>query len=130
MGDFLRYLYQCARNYIQETHAADFPLWDSFEGRIDFILTHPNSWDDTQRADLRRAAVHGGLVPDTPDGHSRIAFVSEGEASLHFCLTSVSSDVIKVSPQLGSSFSHIVGKFFDRATRASSSSMQEAARST
>ena len=33
---------------------------------------------------MRRAAVLAGLVPDNPSGHSRLSFVTEGEASLHF----------------------------------------------
>ena len=33
---------------------------------------------------MRRAAVLAGLVPDNESGHSRISFVTEGEASLHF----------------------------------------------
>ena len=33
---------------------------------------------------MRLAAVLAGLVPDTASGHSRLSFVTEGEASLHF----------------------------------------------
>ena len=33
---------------------------------------------------MRRAAVLAGLVPDNANGHSRLSFVTEGEASLHF----------------------------------------------
>ena len=36
--------------------------------------------------DQRRlwAAILAGLVPDNESGHSRLSFVTEGEASLHF----------------------------------------------
>jgi hypothetical protein len=96
-GDFLRYLYQCARIYIQDTHAANSPLWESLEDDIEFVLTHPNSWEEAQRKVLRLGAIYGGLIPDTPDGHSRIKYVSEGEASLHYCISNdCLSGIIKV----------------------------------
>ncbi|KAG8937827.1 hypothetical protein FRC00_000351 [Tulasnella sp. 408] len=35
---------------------------------------------------MREAAVSGGLVPNTPKGRERIEFVTEGEASFHWCI--------------------------------------------
>ena len=35
---------------------------------------------------MRKAAVKARLIPDNPSGHSRITFVTEGEASLHFVI--------------------------------------------
>ena len=96
-GDFLRYLHQCTRTYIQDTHAGGSELWQSAETDTKFVLTHPNGWEGAQQARMRRAAVHGGLVPDTPEGHSRIVFVTEGEASLHYCVgNNYASDILKV----------------------------------
>lgn len=37
-------------------------------------------------AKIRRATILGKLVPDTVEGKARVTFVSEGEASLHFCV--------------------------------------------
>lgn len=34
---------------------------------------------------LRTAAVKAGIIPDTPSGHASVSFLSEGEASFHFC---------------------------------------------
>lgn len=87
-SDFLGYLYTCARRYIQESHASGDLLWDSVKDRIDFILTHPNGWEGLQQSKMRQAAVRAQLVPDSAAGRSRIHFVTEGEASLHFCLDS------------------------------------------
>lgn len=53
---------------------------------IDFVLSHPNGWEGFQQGILRKAAVAAGLVPDNQKGHSRISFVTEGEASLHFAI--------------------------------------------
>ena len=86
-ADFLKYLLECASTYIQESEVNGVTLWASIKkSDIDFVLSHPNGWDGNEQAQLRSAAVLAGLIPDTPDGHSRISFVSEGEASLHFVI--------------------------------------------
>ena len=85
-GDFLRSLYKCARNYIEETHSNGVGLWSSLETRTEFVLTHPNGWEGGQQSLMRKAAIRAGLIPDTDDGRSRLSFVTEGEASLHFCI--------------------------------------------
>ena len=96
-GDFLRYLYRCTRKYIEETHASGTELWGSLEGQSEFVLTHPNGWEGSQQAQMREAAVYAGLIPDTQQGHSRLQFVTEGEASLHYCVrNNYSSDVLCV----------------------------------
>ncbi|TRM65694.1 hypothetical protein BD626DRAFT_566363 [Schizophyllum amplum] len=82
--DFLRYLYSCVRTFIEETHPAGDKLWKSLEDTSDFVLTHPNGWGGAQQADMRAAAVEAGLVPGDK-AHDRIHFLTEGEASLHFC---------------------------------------------
>ena len=84
LGDLLRYLFECASTYIKDTHADSPDFWNSVESDIDFVLSHPNGWEGTQQSEMRRAAVLAGLVPDNASGHSRISFVTEGEASLHF----------------------------------------------
>ena len=83
-ADFFKYLLECASSHIQNTHADGPDLWDSVKSHIDFVLSYPNGWEGTQKSELRRAAVLAGLVPDNPSGHSRLLFVTEGEASLHF----------------------------------------------
>ena len=93
----MRYLYQCARSYIQDTHANGESLWNSVESRIDFVLTHPNGWEGAQQSQIRRAAVLAGLIPDTEGGQKRIVLVTEGEASLHFCIgNGLAADAVKV----------------------------------
>ncbi|KZV77361.1 hypothetical protein PENSPDRAFT_597305 [Peniophora sp. CONT] len=86
--DFYKYMFDHTQRYIKETHATGALLWDSLEGDIEFILTHPNGWEGPQQSIMRRAAIQAGLVPNTLGGHDRIKFVSEGEASFHFCVSS------------------------------------------
>ena len=72
-------------------------MWDSFGDRIDFVLSHPNGWEGLQQGKMRQAAIHAGLIPDTDGGHSRVHFVTEGEASLHYCINSgLTPNAIKV----------------------------------
>lgn len=84
----MEYLFRCTKTYIQESHTSGREMWASFEDNIDFVLSHPNGWEGPQQAQIRQAAVLAGLVPDSPEGQARIQLVTEGEASLHFCLSS------------------------------------------
>ena len=83
-ADYMKYLFVCAKSYISETHTIG--AWESLEEDALFILTHPNGWGGPQQAQMRDAAILAGLIPDTPKGRERVSFVTEGEASLHFCL--------------------------------------------
>jgi hypothetical protein len=67
------------------------------ESDIDFVLTHPNGWEGAQQSQIRRAAILAGLIADTVEGHSRLKLLTEGEASLHFCLgNGLASDSLTV----------------------------------
>jgi len=85
-ADFLAYLLECASSFIQETHANGTRLWESVKDQLYFVLSHPNGWEGAQQAEMRKAAVLAKLIPQTAAGHSRLSFVTEGEASLHFAL--------------------------------------------
>lgn len=95
-GDFLSYLYNCTTSFIETTHANGPALLDSvIPNHVEFVLAHPNGWEGAQQAKMRRAAVYGKLVSDTPEGRARIRFVTEGEASLHACvLSGLAADVL------------------------------------
>lgn len=45
---------------------------------------------------MRKALIDAGLVPDSDEGHTRVKFVTEGEASLHFCIRHGLASHIKV----------------------------------
>lgn len=86
LADFLRYLLDCAAAYIQETHPNGSDLWNNLKDDVDFVLSHPNGWEWKEQSQMRKAAVKAGLIPDTDIGHSKVSFVTEGEASLHFAI--------------------------------------------
>ncbi|KAA1467660.1 hypothetical protein DENSPDRAFT_770034 [Dentipellis sp. KUC8613] len=94
-GEFLGYLFRCSRSFIIDTHANGKAMWRSVESDMQFVLSHPNGWEGAQQTKMRRAAVIGGLIPNTDEGKSRIRFVTEGEASLHSCvLNGLAKDVL------------------------------------
>ena len=86
LGDFLRYMFRQTVAFIKTFHIND--LWDQVKGRPIFVLGHPNGWDGLPQQRMRHSAVLGGLIPDTPEGRSRVKFVTEGEASALTCLAS------------------------------------------
>ena len=85
-ADFLRYLHQCARTYIEESNLNGPNMWKRLEPTIEYVLSHPNGWEGGQQALMRKAAILAGFIPDTEAGRSRLFFVTEGETSLHFCI--------------------------------------------
>ncbi|KAG2015168.1 hypothetical protein CC2G_008462 [Coprinopsis cinerea AmutBmut pab1-1] len=98
-ADFLVYLFRCTKRYIQETEANGQTLWDSLKNSIQFVITHPNGWEGYQQHQLRKSAVLANLIPDTPEGWGRVTFVTEGEASLHFCVQNGLTDLVKEKNQ-------------------------------
>ena len=99
-ADFMDYLFSCAETYIKESHAFGESVWDSVKEDVIFILSHPNGWGGYEQVLMRRAAVKTKLVPDTLEGHDRIRFVTEGEASFNFCVNNgISGEAIKVGYQ-------------------------------
>ncbi|KZT03735.1 uncharacterized protein LAESUDRAFT_659042 [Laetiporus sulphureus 93-53] len=100
LADFMRYLYKCAKEYISQEHPIGRRLLQS-QSDVEYVLAHPNGWGGSQQAKMRRAAVFAGLIPDSDDGQSRIHFVTEGEASLHYCLTNgLAGDAVQTGSQL------------------------------
>lgn len=129
LADILRYLFTCSSDYIQDTDVNGRELWLTLKDDIHFVLSHPNGWEGLQQDSLREAAVQAGLIPRDHSGYSRLSFVTEGEASLHFAVQNgLPSGVIEVCfsnrPSLRSALSD---KY--RGRRVSSSWMQVVAQS-
>lgn len=99
-GDFLSYLQSCAEMFLLNTYATLSEDWDNLRERAEFVLCHPNGWEGVQQAMMRQAAISAKLVPNTPEGRSRVKFVTEGEASLHCCLHTSSVDVVSPVTEL------------------------------
>ena len=86
MGDFLRYLYTGALEYIKSHHEDWREIIDEVGDNKSFILSLPNGWTGLPQQRMREAAVVGGLVKNDNEARNKIKFVSEGEASALSCL--------------------------------------------
>ena len=109
-ADFLSYLLKSASCYIQDTQVNGPHLWSTVKNDIHYVLSHPNGWEGKEQNQLRRAAVLAGLIPDTLTGHSRVEFVTEGEASLHFVIQNgflADAMAVCISPFLHTKDTHI-----------------------
>ena len=96
-ADFMRYLFDSTKALIVASEPNGEVIWDTISSDFELVLTHPNGWGEPQQTQLRTAAVRAGIVPDTPVGHSRINFMTEGEASFNFCVThTYTSEDLKV----------------------------------
>lgn len=85
LADFLHYLVKCAQTFIEGIDKKNVDLWSSFNKDIDFVISYPNGWEG-QQAQIRKAAVLAGLIPDNQSGQDRITFVPEAEANLRFLI--------------------------------------------
>ncbi|KAF9465194.1 hypothetical protein BDZ94DRAFT_1307344 [Collybia nuda] len=71
-------------------------LWASIEDQIEFVLSHPNSWQGAEQVKMCKAAALAGLIQNTSKGWAQIHFITEGEAGLHFCIQhGVTTNAIK-----------------------------------
>jgi len=86
-ADFMRYLFDSTKELFVSSEPNGELRWDSISKSIQLVLTHPNGWGGPQQTHLRNAVVKAGIVSDTPVGHARVHFVTEGEASFSFCAT-------------------------------------------
>jgi hypothetical protein len=83
--EFMRYLYRTARNYFVKGTPNGSNIWDRLADKIVIVLCTPNGWDMSQYSFLRTAAIKAGLVRES-DADTRLEFITEGEASVHYAL--------------------------------------------
>ena len=85
-ADFLRYLFDSAKAYIQESEGIGEMIWESLKNNIDLILSHPNGWEGREQEFLRKSVVKASILTEE-EALSRVSFVTEGEATFNFCVT-------------------------------------------
>jgi hypothetical protein len=97
LTDFIKYLYTVAKRHIEEHHMG--LNWSPIEDSIEFIFSHPNGWEGLQQQKYRDAIEGAGLVARTPEGRARVHMITEGEASLHYCVSSLPEESANTEPQ-------------------------------
>jgi hypothetical protein len=83
-SDFLGYLLQHTQSYFVDHIIDGKRIWDQYKSSMEVVLAHPNGWGIREQAFLRLAAVKAGYT-NANDAASRVHFVNEAEASVHFC---------------------------------------------
>ncbi|CAE6460917.1 unnamed protein product [Rhizoctonia solani] len=84
-ADFLRYLLEHTRKCFEATIINGPDVWRTHLLNMDFIIAHPNGWGTREQAFLRTSAVVAGYT-FAEHAFDRIHFVTEAEASVHFCI--------------------------------------------
>ncbi|KAF8333713.1 hypothetical protein F5887DRAFT_1259717 [Amanita rubescens] len=118
-SDLLRYMYESTTQYIRQRQGRD--MLASVGNNIEFVLSHPNGWEGKQQSEMRHAAINAGLV-NANEALERISFVTEGEASLHFCLSKI-PDIFKKYANDGILVADCGGGTVDISSYARSKSM-------
>jgi hypothetical protein len=84
-SDFLRYLLKNTRVFFESRTPNGPAVWKRLISNAEFVIVHPNAWGIREQHVLRRAAIRAGYVR-IAQADSHIRFVSECEASVHFCI--------------------------------------------
>ncbi|KAL5634436.1 hypothetical protein ACGC1H_002480 [Rhizoctonia solani] len=83
--DFMVYLLNHTKDFFESRIINGQKIWEDHHQDMTIVLTHPNGWGLKETAFLRLAAIAAHYVPSSK-AISHIRFVSEAEASIHFCM--------------------------------------------
>jgi hypothetical protein len=89
-ADFIKYLYNHTRDFFVESIPNGQDIWTRLESKIVLVFCHPAGWDDSQQDLLRGSAIRADIVP-TEESKTRVEFVAEGEASVHYAFAHTAS---------------------------------------
>jgi hypothetical protein len=85
LADWFRYILNCTRQFFCNRESEGEKYWNQLESTIEYAIVHPNAWEHPQQYRLRQAMVAAGLVPRA-QAQTRVRFVTEAEASVHFIM--------------------------------------------
>ncbi|KAF8695747.1 ATP binding, partial [Rhizoctonia solani] len=83
--DFMVYLMQHTKSYFESRIIDGQKVWEEHHNDMTIVLAHPNGWGVKEQNFLRQAAIAANYVPSSK-AISQVRFVSEAEASVHFCM--------------------------------------------
>lgn len=91
--DFLGYIMIHTRKFFHEHVLDGKNIWTKYASSMYIVFAYPNGWGTPEIAFLRNAAIEAGYS-SAQDAYSRIRFVTEAEASVHYCLIYTGLDQI------------------------------------
>ncbi|ELU36973.1 hypothetical protein AG1IA_08996 [Rhizoctonia solani AG-1 IA] len=80
-SDFLEYLLKHTKIYFEDRMLDGKKMWEKYGPEMEVVIAHPNGWGIREQTFLRSAAVAAGFAMA-----SKVRFVTEAEASVHFCI--------------------------------------------
>ncbi|KAG8849000.1 hypothetical protein FRC20_002401 [Serendipita sp. 405] len=84
--DIMSYMFRHTQAFFESRPGyLNTTTWHRLRRSMEIILTTPNGWDLREQSFLRKVAVNAGLV-DQQNADTRVTFVTEAEASIHFAL--------------------------------------------
>ncbi|CAE6502943.1 unnamed protein product [Rhizoctonia solani] len=83
--DFMVYLLGHTRSFFEGRIIDGRKVWADHHEEMVVIIAHPNGWGLREQNFLRQAAIAAQYVSESK-ARSHIQFVSEAEASVHFCM--------------------------------------------
>ncbi|KAG8747460.1 hypothetical protein FRC12_014070, partial [Ceratobasidium sp. 428] len=84
-ADFMIYLMQHTQATFESHVVEGAKCWKELRDDMTIVLAHPNGWTIQEQNLLRQAAIAAEYTTEAR-GHAQIHFVSEAEASMHFCM--------------------------------------------
>ncbi|KAF8606749.1 hypothetical protein BDV93DRAFT_488634 [Ceratobasidium sp. AG-I] len=84
-ADFLGYLLKHTQEFFEDRIIDGKQIWESYKATMEVVIAHPNGWGIREQTFLRTAAVEAGFADKTA-ASTKIRFVTEAEASVHFCI--------------------------------------------
>ncbi|KAF8311659.1 uncharacterized protein EI90DRAFT_2953365 [Cantharellus anzutake] len=96
--DFFGYLIKHTQDAFEDCVLDGARVWEMLFPSADVVIAHPNGWGLREQEFMHEAAVAANIVPQSQP-RTRIFFVTEGEASVHYCMF-----YANIAPQLKLNF--------------------------
>ncbi|KAL8292579.1 hypothetical protein RQP46_001191 [Phenoliferia psychrophenolica] len=87
--DFIHYLYNNTQQWYEENIPNGRSVWNKLAPQAAIVFATPDGWTDQQQAGIRAAFRQAGILShnDSEGSNSRLQFIHESEASVHWCLS-------------------------------------------
>ncbi|KAF8606716.1 hypothetical protein BDV93DRAFT_553197 [Ceratobasidium sp. AG-I] len=83
--DFVCYLLRHTKSFFEDRILDGKKIWKKYGPSLEVVIAHPNGWGIREQVFLRTVVVDTGFI-DAATAGTRVRFVTEAEASVHFCI--------------------------------------------
>lgn len=90
-ADMIGFLFRHAVQFFTSTVPDGELIWNRLKNQFIMVFACPNGWDTVEQGFLRSATVQAGILEHEHPA-SRVQFVTEAEASVHFAIEKTEKD--------------------------------------